>query len=193
MKRTVTAVVVAALLGACGSDDEDADDNPTTAETNVETVAPAPAPDKAVFRAGDVGFTFEYPKDYVRQEPAGTLGQVAPERGQFFNAIKVREAADRELEPERYLEDFRRDFARRVGNVERRMETFGEIETGVLEFEDSHRTKGGERVEFTSTSYFFTGAGRTWQVECVAEADQEEEIDSACEAALESLRWRQDA
>jgi hypothetical protein len=195
VKRAVTAVVAAALLGACGSDgdDDDVGDNPTTAETNVETIAPAPAPDKAVFREDDVGFTFEYPKDYVREQPAGTLGQVSPERGQVFNAIKVREAADRELQPERYLEDFKRDFERRVGTVERRMETFGDVEAGVLEFEDSHRKKGEDPVEFTSTSYFFTGAGRTWQVECVAESGRQEEIDSACEAALESIRWRQDA
>lgn len=189
VKRAVTAVVVAALLGACGSDDDDADDKPTTAETTVETVAPAPAPDEAVFRADDVGFTFEYPQEYVREKPAGTLGQVAPERGRFFNAIKVREAADRELAPGRYLEDFRRDFARRVGTVERRMEAFGELETGVLEFQDSHREKGEDDIEFTSTSYFFTGAGRTWQVECVAEAGQEKEIDSACRTVLESIRF----
>jgi hypothetical protein len=191
VKRAVTAVVVAALVAGCGSDDDDAEDTPTTVETNVETVAPAPAPepDEAVFRADDVGFTFEYPKEYVREKPAGTLGQVAPARDQFFNAIKIREAADRELPPERYLEDFRRDFARRVGEVEKRMETFGDLETGVLEFEDTQRDKGEDPVEFTSTSYFFTGAGRTWQVECVTEAEQQEEIDSACRAALESIRF----
>lgn len=189
----MTAVVAAALLAGCGSDDDGENGDTaaeTTAETSVETAAPAP--DEAVFRADGVGFTFEYPKDYVRGKPAGVLGQVSPERDEVFNAIKVREAADRELPPARYLEDFQRDFARRVGTVERRMETIGGLEAGVLEFDDSHAEKGQDPVEFTSTSYFFTGAGRTWQVECVAEGEQREEIDAACRGALESIEFTSD-
>ena len=189
MKRAVTVVVTAALLAGCGSDD-DGENGDTVAETTPDTSVQtaAPAPDTAVFRADGVGFTFEYPKEYVRGEPAGALGQVSPERGEFFNAIKVRQAADRELRPERYLEDFRRDFARRVGRVELRIETIGDLEAGVLEFRDSDRARG-KRTDFTSTSYFFTGAGRTWQLECVAEAEQREEIEAACQRALESIEF----
>src|SRR5688572_7290722 len=185
------AVVVAALLAGCGSDDDDGENGETAAETTADTTVetPAPAPDTVVFRADGVGFTFSYPEEYVREKPTGVLGQVSLEKGEFFNAIKVREAADRELPPARYLEDFQRDFAERVGKVERRIETVGGLETGVLEFDDSHSEKGKDRVEFTSTSYFFTGAGRTWQVECVAEAEQREEIDSACRAVLESVNF----
>ena len=190
MKRAVTAVVTAALLAGCGSDD-DGENGDTVAETAPETSVEtaAPAPDEAVFRANAVGFTFTYPREYVRGKPAGVLGQVSPERGEFFNAIKVREAADRALPPARYLEDFQRDFARRVGTVERRMEKFGDLDAGVLEFSDSHGEKGEDPVEFTSTSYFFTGAGRTWQLECVAEGGQREEIEAACRGALESIEF----
>lgn len=193
MKRAVTAVVTAALLAGCGSDDH-AQNGDTAAETTPDTNAQtaAPAPDVAVFRADGVGFTFEYPKEYVRGEPPGVLGQVSPERGAFFNAIKVREAADRALPPARYLEDFQRDFARRVGTVERRMETIGDLDAGVLEFSDSHGEKGEDPVEFTSTSYFFTGAGRTWQLECVSEGEQREEIEAACRGALESIEFTSD-
>src|SRR5688572_33500750 len=72
VKRAVTAVVTAALLAGCGSDD-DAQNGDTAAETTPDTSVQttAPVPDAAVFRADGVGFTFEYPKEYVRGEPPG--------------------------------------------------------------------------------------------------------------------------
>lgn len=187
MKRALSAILAAVLLAGCGSDG-DSDD--TVAETTPrDRETPAPSADTAVFEANGVGFTFRYPKDLVREEPDGVLGQVSLAKGEFFNAIKVREAADRELSPDRYLEDFRRDFERRVDEVEKREETIGDLRVGVLEFQDSHSDEG-ERIEFKSASYFFIGAGRTWQVECVTEDEHEEEIDSACRTALESIAFK---
>ena len=187
MKRTLTAVLVAVLLAGCGSDDDGADDGEQRGPTTAETAAPRP--ETALFDSAEIGFTFRYPRDLVRERARGALGQVSLERGSFFNAVKVREAADRELDLERYLDDFRRDFARRVGKVEKRVETIEDLEVGVLEFEDSHQGKG-ERIEFSSVSYFFKGAGRTWQVECVAETENRGEIATACRTALESIEFK---
>jgi hypothetical protein len=144
-----------------------------------------------VFEAGAVGFTFEYPKDFAAEAKPGeqVLGQVSLEPRGALNALKIRETADRELQPKDYLDEFRRDFARTVGEVEKRTEMIGELETGVLVFEDSVR-QDGETVEFTSSSYFFKGAGRTWQLECIADDDHREEIDSACGAALDSIEFK---
>jgi hypothetical protein len=186
VKRAVSAVLAAMLLAACGSDD-DGDGGERIDPTQTETATPRP--DTALFRSERVGFTFEYPNHFVRERAPGVLGQVSVAKGEFFNAIKVREAADRELPPERYLDDFQRDFERRVSDVDQREETIGEIDAGVLEFRDAHAERGKE-VEFNSASYFFTGAGRTWQVECVAEAGHRDEIDAACEAALESVEFK---
>jgi hypothetical protein len=49
---------------------------------------------------------------------------------------------------------------------------------GVLEF---------ETPRFSSSSYFFKGAGQTWQLECIADPEHRDEVDEACRAALESV------
>ena len=46
--------------------------------------------------------------------------------------------------------------------VETREERIGDLDMGVLEV---------EARDFTSSSYFFTGDGQTWQVECIADAE----------------------
>jgi hypothetical protein len=106
------------------------------------------------------------------------LARVAVERGSRLNAIEVRRTARRELDPGRYLEEFRRDFARTVGPVQKRRERIGDLDVGVLEF---------ETPRFSSSSYFFKGAGQTWQLECVADPEHRDEVDEACRAALESV------
>ena len=180
------AVLAAAALAACGSDD----DTDTAAKTTAER-KPAPAPDTAVFDSRAVGFTFEYPKDYAAQtKPDGeVLGQVSVEDGEPINAIKVRETAARPLGPERYLDEFQRDFERSVGEVEKSRRKIAGRETGVLEFEDTVELDG-EEVEFRSASYFFAGGGKTWQVECIADEEHREEIERTCQLVLESVQFR---
>jgi hypothetical protein len=102
--------------------------------------------------------------------------------GARLNAIQVRRTARRELGPERYLDEFERDLEGSAENVATREERIGDLEAGVLEVEDG---------DFTSTSYFFTGAGRTWQVECIADPAHEAQIETACRIALESVDFRQ--
>ena len=166
------------LLSGCGSDNDP-----------VET--PPPAAGLARFESPRIAFTFDYPKDFVAEKRPreNVLARVAVKRGARLNAIKVRRTARRELNPERYLDAFQRDFAQTVGTVDKREERFGNLDTGVLEFDDSVK-QGGEDVEFTSSSYFFKGAGRTWQLECIADAAHRTEVDAACRAALESVDFR---
>jgi hypothetical protein len=189
VKRAAWGLIVAALLAGCGGGGGGGGDEDSGATGDGTTKAPAA--DTAVFRSKAIGFTFEYPKSFAAQrKPQGqVLGAVAVDSGGRLNAIKIRKTADRELGPDRYLDEFQRDFARTVGKVDKREETVGDLETGVLEFSDAIE-EGGEKVEFTSTSYFFKGAGATWQMECIADSEHREEIESGCRAALESVDFK---
>lgn len=190
MKRALSLVLATVLLAGCGSDDEDGRDGAERdAEVPTDTTS-APAPDAAVFRSDAVGFTFRYPKELAAETTPReqVLGQVSVEPGGRLNAIKVRRTADRPLGPDRYLDEFQRDFSKAVGEVDKREERIGNLDTGVLEFEDSVK-QAGETVDFSSSSYFFAGAGQTWQVECIADADHREQIEDACRAVLESVEF----
>jgi len=187
VKTAVLALLAAALIAGCGSgDDSEKGEGSTKAEPS-----PAPSADTAVFRSRPVGFTFSYPRAFeIERRPQGqVLGQVSADADGRLNALKVRKTSDRELGPDRYLDEFQRDFERTVGTVEKREEQVGDLATGVLEFTDDLE-QDGKKVEFTSTSYFFKGGGGTWQLECIADAEHREVIDDACRAALESVRFR---
>lgn len=185
MKRRTTILLAAALLAGCaGGDSDDKDENGGGTDT------PAPASDVAVFESPEIGFNFEYPKDWAadKRPDDQVLAQVSLEAGEPLNAIKIRKTADQELGTDRYLDEFQRDFARTVGKVDKREQTIGNIDMGVLEFEDSVEQLG-QPVDFSSVSFFFPGGGKTWQVECIADSDHESEIDEACKAALESISF----
>jgi hypothetical protein len=177
--KTVLSLGLAAVIAAgCGGDDSDEGER-TDAQPNGDLVR---------FESPRIGFTFEYPKDFVAEKrpSEGVLARVGVKRGSPLNAIKVRRTARRELGPERYLDEFRRDFERTVGKVDKRKERIGELDTGVLEFEDSVKRRG-EVVELRSSSYFFAGAGNTWQIECFSDSEHRQQIDDACRIALQSV------
>lgn len=172
MKKLLPLCLAALVAAGCGSDDGG---ETTDAET-------PPAQDLATFESPRIGFTFEYPKRLEAQKrpPGKVLGRVALERRGRLNAIEVRRIARRELPPARYLDDFRRDFERAVEDVEQREERIGDLDMGVLAFETD---------KLTSASYFFAGAGETWQVACIAEPDHLPAIEAACRTALESVEF----
>jgi len=181
MQRALPTCLALVLLAGCGSDGDDETDRAETTPGATRT---------AVFESGRIPFTFEYPKGFAaeRRPRERVLARVGVERGARMNAIKVRRTARRELGPERYLDEFQRDFERTVGTVEKREERIGDKEMGVLEFTDTVERAGGT-VEFTSASYFFAGAGQTWQIECIADAEHRAEVEAACRDALESVAF----
>ncbi len=164
-------MLVALAAAGCGSDDGDEADR---------AEAPPRAGGLTRFESPRIAFTFDYPKDFVaekrprEQAPA----RVGVERGSRLNAIQVRRTSRAPLAPRRYLDEFKRDLAREGRTVTTREERIGDRDMGVLEV---------EARDFTSSSYFFTGAGQTWQVECIADAEHRAEIDAACRTALESV------
>jgi len=170
VKRALWLALAAVLLSGCGSDDDHPDAAPRADKLNT-------------FESPRIPFTFDYPKHFVAEKRPReqVLARVGVKRGSRLNAIKVRRTARRELEPGRYLEEFRRDFARTVGQVQKRREQIGDLDMGVLEF---------ETPKFSSSSYFFTGGGQTWQVECISDPEHRAAIDVACKTALESVSWR---
>lgn len=173
MKRRLSLFLAAALLAACGSDDGGDDER-------VETTPPTP--ELARFESNRIAFTFEYPEDFAAETHPRKeiLARVGVKRGERLNAIQVRRTARRELEPERYLDEFKRDLEGTVRTVETHEERIGDLEVGALEV---------ETADFTSSSYFFPGAGQTWQVECSADSEHREEIEAACRTALESVEF----
>jgi hypothetical protein len=172
VKKGLALLLAVAFLPGCGSDDGD---DETAAETTQPTAG------RAVFESNRIGFRFEYPDDLVEDRPRPpVLARVAAERGARLNAIQVRRTARRELRPARYLDEFRRDLENSVETAETREERVGDLDVGVLEVEG----KG-----FASSSYFFTGAGRTWQLECLADDDHRAKIDAACRIALGSIEF----
>ena len=181
--RAVSAALAALLLVACGSDESGPDER-----SEPPPDRSAPRPQTARLESKRIGFTFEYPKRFAVRRGGGALVQVTRPRGDAFSGIKVRRVASAKP-PRRYVEDFRRDFAREVGDVEQRRERFGRLEVAVLEFTDT-RERRGEQVQFTSTSHFFSGAGGTWQVECVADREHVAQIEAACKIALSSVRFK---
>ena len=182
MQRKLLLFLAATLLAGCGSDDSDEGDRADT--------GPPPS-GLARFESPRIDFTFDYPEDLAaeRRPRERVLARVGVERGSRLNAIKVRRTARRELNPERYLDQFQRDFERTVGTVEKREQRIGDLDAGVLEFEDRVK-RGPKTVEFKSSSYFFKGAGQTWQVECIADAVHQQEIEEACRIALGSVAFK---
>jgi hypothetical protein len=175
VQRGLALLLAAAIVAGCGGDDDDE-------SSTVETV-PAVG-DRLKLESDQIPFAFEYPGDLTAEKhpPKGTLARVSIKPGARLNAIQVRRTARRELGPERYLDEFKRDLEGSAESVVTREERVGDLETGVLLVEGS---------DFTSTSYFFTGAGRTWQVECIADPAHEQQIEAACRTALESVDFRQ--
>jgi hypothetical protein len=179
VQRGLALLLAGAIAAGCGSDDG-SDDGGETAR--METVPVAG--DVVRLESNRIPFTFEYPDDLTaeRKPPRGTLARVSVKPGARLNALQVSRTAPRELGPERYLDEFKRDLEGSAESVATREERIGDLDTGVLEVEDS---------DFTSTSYFFTGAGRTWQVECIADPAHAQQIEAACRIALESIDFRQ--
>ena len=171
MKKGLALFLAAAFLPGCGSDEGDD-------ETAAETTQP-PA-NMAVFESTRIGFTFEYPEELAvdRTPRPPVLARVAVNRRTRLNAIQVRQTARRELRPARYLDEFRRDLEGSVESVNTREERIGDLDMGVLEV---------KRADLNSSSYFFTGAGRTWQLECLSDDAHRAKIADACRIALETI------
>jgi hypothetical protein len=153
VKRALSLFLAAALLAACGSDDDgdDGDRDPVETTPGVDL--------GARFKSPGIPFTFDYPENLK---------------------VRVRRTARTELRPRRYLDEFGRDLESDVRTVDTREDRVGELDVGVLE------VKNGD---FASVSYFFAGAGRTWQVECIANPEREERTEAGCRAAVESVEF----
>jgi len=153
VKRALSLFLAAALLAACGSDDDgDADDRDLVETTPGVELG-------ARFESARIPFTFDHPENLK---------------------VRVRRTADTELRPRRYLDEFGQDLETERRAVDTREDRVGELDVGVLEVKDG---------DFASVSYFFTGAGRTWQVECIAGPEHEERTEAGCRAAVESVEF----
>ena len=142
------------------------------------------------FSAPDVAFTFEIPDGLTQtnQDDGKVLARVSPDPSDVNSAVKVRQASAQELPTSAYLDQFRRQFQQQVGRVDKAMERHSDIEMGVLSF-DQPVTLKGQRTRVNSKSYFFTGGGKTWQMECVSTSEHKAKIDAACRQAIDTIKF----
>ena len=112
------------------------------------------------------------------------MAKLTPKSNAANNLIKIRLTSARELPFGAYLDAFRRQFAAQVGPVQKRAERHSGREMGVLSF-----TQSVPAGRVTSTSYFFAGGGKTWQLECLASGQFKAQLDTACRQAVDSISF----
>ena len=146
--------------------------------------------DETSFEATDVAFTFEHPAEFKQDDAddGKVLARLELDPNQPNDAIKVRQTSARELPLSAFLDTFQRQFSAQVGPVRKRTEKHADREMGVLQFGQSI-TEQGKRVRATSTSYFFSGGGKTWQLECVSTGAEKPKVDAACKQAVDSVAF----
>jgi hypothetical protein len=187
LRSPIAAVLVVVWLAGCGgSDDEGKPARKATKEPVAETT----------FKARDVGFTFSYPRGFEQvDEPndGKVLASVTPTPNDPNNGVKVRLTSERELPFASYAAQLRSQFEDQLATkISQRQEKRRELDVGVLEWRKATtQTNLGEEetVRLHSTSYFFTGAGKTWQVECLSSEEHRADIEKACRQALGSIEF----
>lgn len=187
--KLLTAATVALMiaLSACGgSDEKEKDSGKATAE-------PPKGPN---FKAADVGFTFSYPSGLEQvDEPndGKVLASVTPTPNDPNNGIKVRKTAEKVLPFASYASQIKGQFEEQLATkLTQREEKRGSLDVGVLEWRKAYEKEElGQKktVRLHSISYFFTGGGKTWQVECLSGQEQRAVIDKACKQALDSIKF----
>jgi len=190
---TVLPLLVLALAG-CGGDDKK---SPTGGDAGAtKTAAATESATAGKFKADDVAFTFDYPTGFKQvDEPSdgSVLATVTPTPGDVNNGLKIRKTSDKELPFESYASEIRSQFEDQLGTkVTQKTGRRGDLELGVLQWTNSYTKKDlGEekRIDLASKSYFFTGGGKTWQLECLTSQDYFEQIAEACKQALGSIEF----
>ena len=184
----MAAIVVLPVSGCGGGGDE---------KDAGEPAAPAaPAAKEGSFKAADVSFTFQYPHGFEQvDEPSDgeALASVTPTPDDVNNGLKIRVTAETELPFVSYVAEIRGQFEEQLATkVSQREEKRGALDLGILEWEKSTtQTDLGEEktVRLHSTSYFFQGGGKTWQLECLSSQDHRSDIDQACDQAIGSIQF----
>jgi hypothetical protein len=134
-------------------------------------------------------FTFRYPKAFhaSTRDQGSTLALVALDAR---NALAIRRTSVRALDPDQYLSSLRAAFTRQGLRVTARRERHAGQAMGVLEFViPASNPAAGGRADLHTESYFFTGGGATWQLECRSTA-RRAQVEGACATALASLHFR---
>lgn len=196
----VPAVLSVALLAGCGGGEKSAGSaatatttaapGPATATT---TAAPGPAAAAGRFEAEDVAFTFSYPEELQRvdEDDDKQVALLTPDQNDVKNGIKISVVSEQAQPFESYIDTFQEQFESDLGvAVEQRREQHGDYPMGVLEWTDDYTYQDlGEQktTQLKSTSYFFVGGGKAWQIECLSDPEGRDVIEAACAQILETI------
>ncbi|HEY8640268.1 MAG TPA: hypothetical protein VIL53_07155 [Solirubrobacterales bacterium] len=189
--RSILALAAVALpVSGCGGGSDSAHPARTAKGSTVQT--------GSTFRAADVGFTFQIPRGFKQvDEPndGKALASVTPAPGDVNNGLKIRKTADQELPFLSYAGKLRAQFEQQLATkVSERTQTVGALKLGILEWRRAYtKTDLGQEktVMLHSTSYFFAGDGKTWQLECLSSQDHRSDIDRGCRQAISSIKFPQ--
>lgn len=190
MKRSMLLSTAAlALLTGCGGDDKSSE-SPASATT---TAAAEPAAEAGRFEAEDVAFTFAYPEELERvdEDADKQVALLTPDPNDVKSRIKISVVSQQAQPFESYIDTFQKQFEGDLGvKVEQRREEHGGYPMGVLEWTDqlTYQDLGEEKTtELQSTSYFFVGGGKAWQIECLSAPERREQIETACAQILKTI------
>lgn len=187
LARSLLAVAVVLLsLSGCGSAGNEKVAGKTT-----------PHPIKGTtFKAVDVAFTFHYPRGLKQvDEPndGKVLASVTPTPDDVNNGLKIRKTAEKELPFASYASQIRSQFEGQLATkVSQSQEKRGTLGLGVLEWRKAYTKNdlGAQKtIRLHSTSYFFAGGGKTWQLECLSSEEHRTDIETACQQALGSIEF----
>ena len=181
------ALLSLVLLAGCGGD-EGSTETPAPATTTA-----AAAAEGARFEDKDIAFTFSYPDDLQRvdEDDDKQLALLTPDQNDIKSGIKISRIGETAQPFESYIDQFQEQFEADLGvKVDQRVEEHGGYPMGVLEWTDEYTyTDLGqeETTELKSTSYFFVGGGKAWQIECLSDPERREQIEAACDQILETI------
>ena len=158
-----------AVLGACGSSD--------SGDETQKVSSPK------------IPFTFELPKEFKKTPVTPGSSQGAPPIVAYgldkLNLIDVRQSATKELSLDSVSAQIKTSLAQLgFANEQGKREKHGDTEMVV--FSVDNKVSG---TKTTSTLYFFTGGGGTWEIECQSTPPKADQVSEACTTAVDSLTF----
>ncbi len=161
----LAAALVIALLAACGED-------------------------RKRISSPRIPFTFEVPEDYKRVpvRPGSSQGTppILAVGADRLNVIDVRQSAPREVPLDRVARQVAASLDQLgFSNAEAKRESHAGRD--MLRFDVDNRVRG---TATRSRLYFFTGGGKTWELECQSAEDGRGELEDACEDAVNSVEFQ---
>ncbi len=136
-----------------------------------------------------IPFTFELPKDFKQRKlsPGSSKGQppIVAYGIDTLNLIDVRKSLGRELSLDLIDTQIKASLAQ-LGIASRQSTREKHNGIDMVVFNIDNKVNGKPT---NSKLYFFAGGGGTWELECQSSGDQADKLGSACNKALDTIKF----